>query len=416
MKPVLRLMFKINDNFTKLEPSYLFTDIARRVETYRREHPDADIIAMGIGDVTRPLCPAVVEALIEGARQEGTPQGFHGYGPEQGYPRLRELIARFDYNDRGIDITPDEIFVGDGAKSDLGNIGDILSTDNLVCVTDPVYPVYVDTNVMAGRAGTKTASGQWSGIEYLPCTAETDFKPRFPERVPDIIYLCYPNNPTGVALSRDELARWVDYALQHSALILFDSAYEAYITEDDVPRSIFEIPGAKRCAIEFRSFSKTAGFTGLRCGYTVVPMELKGCSTSGEEVSLNRMWNRRQTTKFNGASSLAQRAAEALYTPEGRRQVKENVAYYLGNARLLRDSLESLGYKTVGGINSPYVWVKAPDGKKSWDFFAELLDKCRIVTTPGVGFGPSGEGYVRLTGFNSRENTLRAIERLKQIF
>lgn len=408
-------MFKINENFTKLEPSYLFTDIARRVKAYREQHPDADIISMGIGDVTRPLCPAVVEALIKGAREEGTPEGFHGYGPEQGYPRLRELIAEFDYKQRGMDIVPDEIFVGDGAKSDLGNIGDILSVDNLVCVTDPVYPVYVDTNVMAGRAGEKTESGGWSGIEYLPCTEENDFKPLLPQRVPDVIYLCYPNNPTGVALTRSELERWVNYALEHQALILFDSAYEAYITEKDVPHSIFEIPGAKRCAIEFRSFSKTAGFTGLRCGYTVVPMELKGRTTNGEEVSLNKMWNRRQTTKFNGASSLSQRAAEALYTPEGRRQVKENVTYYLGNARLLRESLEKVGYKVVGGVNSPYVWVKAPDGKKSWEFFEELLDKCNLVTTPGVGFGQSGEGYVRMTGFNTRENTLRALERVSKI-
>lgn len=408
-------MFKINENFTKLEPSYLFTDIARRVKAYREQHPEADIISMGIGDVTRPLCPAVVEALIEGAREEGTPEGFHGYGPEQGYPRLRELIAEFDYKQRGMDIVPDEIFVGDGAKSDLGNIGDILSVDNLVCVTDPVYPVYVDTNVMAGRAGEKTESGGWSGIEYLPCTEENDFKPLLPQRVPDVIYLCYPNNPTGVALTRSELERWVNYALEHQALILFDSAYEAYITEKDVPHSIFEIPGSKRCAIEFRSFSKTAGFTGLRCGYTVVPMELKGRTTNGEEVSLNKMWNRRQTTKFNGASSLSQRAAEALYTPEGRSQVKENVAYYLENARLLRESLEKVGYKVAGGVNSPYVWVKAPEGKKSWEFFEELLDKCNLVTTPGVGFGQSGESYVRMTGFNTRENTLRALERVSKM-
>ena len=406
-------MFKINDNFCKLSQNYLFSEVARRISEFQQSHPEADIIRMGIGDVTRPLCPAAINALQQAVSEQATSEGFKGYGPEQGYPTLREKIARNDYQERGINISPDEIFISDGAKSDTGNIGDILSVKNKVAVTDPVYPVYIDTNVMAGRAGVQTDEGLWSDIEYISCTDANNFIPALPSKHTDVIYLCYPNNPTGTTLTRDQLARWVDYARQNGCLILFDSAYEAFITEDDVPHSIYEIPGAKEVAIEFRSFSKTAGFTGLRCAYTVVPKELMGEDENGNKVSLNHLWNRRQCTKFNGASYLSQRAAEALYSDEGKKQVRETINYYLRNAGLLRDAMKQLGYETFGGVNSPYIWIKAPDGLSSWEFFTILLEKCNVACTPGVGFGPSGEGYIRLTGFASHENTLRAVERFK---
>ena len=407
-------MIKINENFRILQQSYLFSDIAKRVSAFIQANPQADIIRMGIGDVTRPICPASVTAMHKASDEMAHEDTFRGYGPEQGYEFLAECISRHDYAARGIEIGVDEIFISDGAKSDLGNIGDILSVDNTVAITDPVYPVYVDTNVMAGRAGVPGADGNWSKIVYLPCTADNGFIPQLPATVPDMIYLCYPNNPTGTTLTKSQLKVWVDYALANKALILFDSAYEAYIQEDDVPHSIYEIEGAKRCAIEFRSFSKTAGFTGLRCAYTVIPKELMGYTAAGDAVPLNPLWLRRQSTKFNGASYIPQRAAEAIYTPEGREQVKESIAYYMRNAKILREGLSSIGLQVFGGVNSPYVWVKTPQGLSSWDFFGKLLSECNIVGTPGVGFGPSGEGYFRLTAFGSYDNTLRAVERLKR--
>ncbi len=406
-------MIRVNDNFSKLQESYLFSEIARKVKAFEAEHPEASIIRMGIGDVTLPICEASVKAMHKAVDEMGNRATFHGYGPEQGYAFLAECISKYDYAERGIAIATDEIFISDGAKSDTGNIGDILSTDNLVAVTDPVYPVYVDSNVMAGRAGTLTERGTWSNIMYMPCNAENGFIPALPAAIPDMIYLCYPNNPTGTTLTRSQLKAWVDYALENKALLLFDSAYEAFITEDDVPHSIYEIEGARRCAIEFRSFSKTAGFTGLRCGYTVVPKELIGYDSEGRPMMLNKLWNRRQCTKFNGASYVTQRAAEAIYTPEGRTQVREAIAYYLRNALILRSGLAAAGLEAVGGVNAPYVWVKTPRGMTSWEFFAKLLGECHIVGTPGVGFGPSGEGYFRLTAFNTYELTLEAVERIK---
>ncbi len=405
-------MFRINDNFTKLPESYLFSEVARRVAAFVASHPGADLIRMGIGDVTRPVCPAAIEALHRAADDEAAAATFHGYGPEQGYAFLRDEIARNDYAARGIDIDPDEIFISDGAKSDTGNIGDILDSANIVAVTDPVYPVYVDTNVMAGRGGEMLDNGHWSRIVYLPCTAENNFVPDLPPVDPDVIYLCYPNNPTGTALTRSQLAVWVEYCRDHGVLLLFDSAYEAYVREPDVPRSIYEISGAKEVAIEFRSFSKTAGFTGLRLGYTVVPKQLSGLDSQGRKVPLNPLWRRRQTTKFNGASYLTQCAARALYSPEGQRQVKETVDYYMENASIMRRSLTEAGYEVAGGVNSPYLWIKAPDGMTSWEFFDLLLEKYNIAGTPGSGFGPAGEGYLRLTAFNSLENTRAAMKRL----
>lgn len=408
-------MIKVNDNFHRLAPTYLFTEVARRLRAYAEAHPDADIIRMGIGDVTCPICPAAVEAMKRAAADQASAATFHGYGPEQGYQWLRKAIAEGDYRSRGIDVDVDEIFVSDGAKSDTGNIGDILSADCRVAVTDPVYPVYVDTNVMAGRAGTLGADGCWSRIVYLPCTAANDFTPALPAERPDVIYLCYPNNPTGTALTRPQLARWVDYARQHGSLILFDSAYEAYISRPEVPHSIYEIEGAREVAIEFRSFSKTAGFTGLRCGYTVVPKQLMGLAADGTELSLNRLWLRRQSTKFNGASYVIQRAAEALYTAEGRRQVADTIAYYMRNARVLREGLAGLGLSVWGGVDAPYIWLRTPDGMSSWQFFDRLLDQCRVAGTPGSGFGPSGEGYFRLTAFGRYEDTLRAVDRIRTL-
>ncbi len=407
-------MIKVNDNFCKLPAAYLFSEVARRIDAYRKAHPEADIIRMGIGDVTCPICQAAVDAMHRAADDQLSEFTFHGYGPEQGYSFLREKISEYDYKSRGVNIGIDEIFISDGAKSDTGNIGDILSVDCKIAVTDPVYPVYVDTNVMSGRAGD-LCGGRWDHIEYLPCTAENDFIPALPVGNPDVIYLCYPNNPTGTTLNHEQLAKWVEYALAHNALIMFDSAYEAYITEDDVPHSIYEIPGAEKVAIEFRSYSKTAGFTGLRCGYTVVPKALKGVDSEGNEVLLNALWNRRQCTKFNGASYVVQRAAEALYSPKGQRQVKETIGYYMRNAKVLRDGLAEAGLDVYGGVNAPYIWIKTPGGMSSWDFFDLLLSECNVAGTPGSGFGPSGEGYFRLTAFGRYENTVEAVERLKKL-
>ncbi len=406
-------MFKINDNFCKLSESYLFSEVARRINAYKAAHPEADVIRMGIGDVTLPLCEAAIEAMHSAVDEQASGASFHGYGPEQGYPFLRDAIAENDYRARGIEIAADEIFVSDGAKSDTGNIGDILAQANRVAVTDPVYPVYVDTNVMGGRAGLISEDGRWSGIIYLPVTADNGFVPAFPAEVPDVIYLCYPNNPTGTTLNRSQLKAWVDYARRNGSLILFDSAYEAFIRDEDVPHSIYEIEGAREVAIEFRSFSKTAGFTGVRCAYTVVPKELYGTDDNGNKVSLNHLWLRRQCTKFNGASYISQRAAAAIYTPEGKTQTREAIGYYLRNADILREGLREAGLEVFGGMNAPYVWIKTPAGMDSWAFFDMLLDRCHVAGTPGSGFGPSGEGYIRLTAFNTYENTLEAVRRIR---
>lgn len=402
-------MANINANYLKLPGNYLFSEIARRVEVYSAAHPEAKLIRLGIGDVTRPLPPAVTAAMHEAVEEMGTAAGFHGYGPEQGYAFLREAIADHDYKARGIDIDAGEIFVSDGAKSDCGNIGDIFSIDNRVAVCDPVYPVYVDTNAMAGRAGDyDAASGKWTNLVYMPCVEETGFAPLLPEEKADIIYLCFPNNPTGTVATRAQLKAWVDYANENGSVILYDSAYEAYIMDKEIPHSIFEIEGAETCAIEFRSFSKTAGFTGTRCAYTVVP---KALERGG--VSLNALWNRRQCTKFNGVPYVIQRGAAAVYTPEGRAQVEEIIAYYMNNARVIREGLAAAGLKVFGGENAPYIWAKTPAEMSSWSFFDLLLDKAHVVTTPGAGFGPSGEGYIRLTAFGDAEATKEAVERIR---
>ncbi len=405
-------MVRINSNYLKLPGSYLFSEIARRVAAHTAENPGKPIIKLGIGDVTLPLPKASVEAIHRAADEMGSADTFRGYGPEQGYEFLRELISEHDFKARGTDIEPCEIFVSDGSKSDTGNIGDIFSNENTVAVCDPVYPVYVDTNAMAGRAGDyDPETGKWSDIIYMKGSEENGFVPEPPRggAAPDMIYLCYPNNPTGTAITKPQLAEWVDYALEHGSVILYDAAYEAYITEEGIPHSIYEIEGAKKCAIEFRSFSKNAGFTGTRCAYTVVPDELKI-----GDVPVNRLWNRRQTTKFNGVPYIVQRAAAAVYSPEGREQTKALVSYYLNNARIILDGLKSAGFKVWGGVNSPYVWLKTPDGMTSWQFFDYMLDRLGIVGTPGSGFGPSGEGYFRLTGFGSAANTERAVERIIQ--
>lgn len=407
-------MILVNENYTKLPGSYLFSDIARKVEEFKASNPDAKIIRLGIGDVTKPLPSSIIQALHKAVDEMGDASTFRGYGPEQGYDFLVNAILENDYKSNGLNIEADEIFVSDGSKSDTGNIGDILGVDNVVAVTDPVYPVYVDTNVMAGRAGD-LVNNKWNKLVYVPCTSENDFVPELPKEKVDIIYLCYPNNPTGTTLTKDQLKVWVDYALKNKALILFDGAYEAFITEKDVPHSIYEIEGAKEVAIEFRSFSKTAGFTGTRCAYTVIPKSLMGYTKSGEKVSLNKLWNRRHTTKFNGVPYIIQRAAEACFSAEGKKQIRSTIEYYLNNARIIREGLSQQGLKVYGGVNSPYIWVKTPEGLTSWGFFDYLLNELNIVGTPGVGFGPSGEGYLRLTAFNTLENTKEAISRLKNI-
>ncbi|ADQ79243.1 LL-diaminopimelate aminotransferase apoenzyme [Paludibacter propionicigenes WB4] len=407
-------MAQINENFIKIPATYLFSEIAKRVAQHKEENPTAPIIRMGIGDVSLPLPDASVDAMIKAADEQRSAETFRGYGPEQGYAFLREAIVINDFTNRGIDIAEDEIFVSDGAKSDTGNIGDIFDVNNRVAITDPSYPVYVDTNAMAGRAGEPTATGEWTNLVYLQCNSENNFVPALPTEKVDLVYLCYPNNPTGTTLTKEQLTVWVEYAKANNVILLFDAAYEAFITEEDVPHSIYEIEGAKDVAIEFRSFSKTAGFTGTRCGYTVVPKQLMGNTANGEKVSLNKLWNRRQCTKFNGTSYIVQRAAEATYSPEGKKQVKALIDFYTENARIIREGLTKAGYTIFGGVNAPYVWAKAPVGMGSWEYFDFLLKEKNIVTTPGAGFGASGEGYVRFSAFGSRENTIEAMKRLEK--
>ena len=404
-------MVHVNENFCKLPGSYLFSEIGRRVARFSGEHPQAELIRLGIGDVTRPLVPAVVEAMERAAAEMGTPEGFHGYGPEQGYDFLRQAIARHDYQARGVAVEAEEIFVSDGAKSDCGNMGDIFSLDNVVAVCDPVYPVYVDSNAMAGRAGEyDPASGKWSRLVYLPCVKENGFVPAIPEGRADMVYLCFPNNPTGAMATRAQLKAWVDWANANGSVLLYDSAYEAFISQSELPHSIFEIEGARTCAIEFRSFSKTAGFTGTRCAYTVVPKELVR-----DGVSLNSLWNRRQTTKFNGVPYVVQRGAQAVYTPAGQEQVRQTIAYYQRNAQVIREGLARAGLEVYGGVNAPYIWVATPQGMGSWDFFDLLLRQAHVVTTPGAGFGPSGEGYIRVTAFGRAEQAAQAVERIQSV-
>ncbi len=404
-------MAKINENFAKLPGSYLFAEIGRRTAAYQSANPDAKIIKLGIGDVTQGLVPAVINAMHEAVDEQADPVTFKGYGPEQGYDFLREAVLENDFKSRGISIDVDEIFISDGAKSDCGNIGDIFAIDNKIAVCDPVYPVYVDSNAMAGRAGEYDVDTEaWTNIHYMPTTAENGFFPAIPDEKLDIIYLCSPNNPTGTVLTKDQLKAWVDYANDNDAVIMFDAAYERFITEDGIPHSIYEIEGAKTCAIEFRSFSKTAGFTGMRCGYTVVPKELVR-----QGQSLNAMWNRRQTTKFNGASYIIQKGAAAIYTPEGKRQVEDAIDFYRNNARVIKEGLEAAGLEVYGAVNSPYIWCKTPDGMGSWDFFNKLLEEANVVTTPGAGFGPAGEGYIRLTGFGDADATREAVDRIVKL-
>lgn len=409
-------MASINDNYLKLPGSYLFAEIGRRVTAFKAAHPEADIIRLGIGDVTQPLPAACIEAMHKAVDELANADTFRGYGPEQGYSFLTDAIIAHNYTQRGIHIDSNEIFVSDGSKSDCGNIQEIFGLDNKVAITDPVYPVYLDTNVMAGRTGTLQADGHFEGVTYLPCDASNGFAPALPAERVDMIYLCCPNNPTGTTLSRTELTKWINYARENQSVILFDAAYAAYITEEDVPRSIYEIEGAKDVAIEFRSFSKTAGFTGTRCGYTIIPKTVKGRAADGSLVEFNKLWNRRHTTKFNGTAYIVQRGAAAIYTPEGQQQVKELVGYYMENARIIREGLEAAGIKAYGGVNAPYIWLKTPNDMPSWDFFDKLLTEVNIVGTPGAGFGPCGEGYFRLTAFGNRENTLRAVDRIKTKF
>lgn len=407
-------MTYINENFLKLQDSYLFSTIAKKVNEYSSRNPDKKIIKLGIGDVTKPIVPAVIEAMHKAVDEMATQQGFKGYGPEQGYEFLRRVIAENDYKDLGIEI--DEIFVSDGAKCDCGNIVDIFDENNKVAITDPVYPVYLDTNVMSGRTGKyNNESGIYDNIVYIPVTEENNFVPEFPKEKVNMIYLCFPNNPTGTTLTKEQLKKWVDYAIENKAVILFDAAYEAFITEDNVPHSIYEIEGAKKVAIEFKSFSKTAGFTGVRCAYTIVPKELKLYTKNGEEINANKLWNRRQCTKFNGVPYITQKAAEATYTEEGKRQIKENIRYYLENAKIIKQGLEKAGFTVYGGVNSPYIWLKVPDGLTSWQFFDKLLEEVNVVGTPGSGFGPHGEGYFRLTAFGTKENTEEAVKRIVEI-
>ena len=406
-------MALVNEHFLKLPNNYLFSDIAKKVNAFKVSHPKTDLIRLGIGDVTRPLPQASIEAMHKAVDELANKETFHGYGPEQGYDFLIDAVIRNDYAPRGVYLEPGEVFISDGAKSDTGNIGDILRHDNSIGVTDPIYPVYIDSNVMCGRAGI-LEDGRWSNVVYLPCLSENNFVPEIPDRRIDILYLCYPNNPTGTVISKAELKKWVNYALENDTLILYDAAYEAYIQDPDIPHSIYEIKGAKKVAIEFRSFSKTAGFTGVRCGYTVVPKELKAATLEGERIPLNRMWNRRQCTKFNGTSYITQRGAEAIYTPEGKKQVKAIIQYYMANARIMKEALESTGLKVFGGENAPYLWVKTPGEVNSWKFFEQMLYEANVVGTPGVGFGPSGEGYIRLTAFGERADCEEAMKRIRK--
>ena len=404
-------MYKINENYLKLPGSYLFSAIGKKVAAYEKEYPEKSIIRLGIGDVTQPLAPAIIKALHKAVDEMGAAETFHGYAPDQGYEFLRSVIAREDFQKRGAQITEDEIFISDGAKCDSGNIQEIFSTDNRIAVCDPVYPVYVDTNVMAGRTGTyDPVSEKWSDVIYMPCTERNGFVPELPDKMPDIIYLCFPNNPTGAAVTKEQLQMWVDYALRMGAVIIYDAAYEAYITEEYVPHTIYECEGARACAIELRSFSKNAGFTGVRLGYTVVPKELV-CG----RTPLHALWARRHGTKYNGAPYIVQKAGEAVYSEAGKQQLKEQIAYYMNNARVIREGLKEAGYTVFGGVNAPYIWLKTPDSMTSWEFFDCLLERAGVVGTPGSGFGPSGEGYFRLTAFGSGENTEAAVERIRRM-
>ena len=404
-------MFKINENYLKLPGSYLFSTVAKKEREYRAANPDKKIIKLSIGDVTQPIAPSIIEAMHKAVDEMGHAETFHGYAPDLGYEFLRSAIAAGDYKSRGVDIAIDEIFVSDGAKCDSSNIQEILGLDNVIAVCDPVYPVYVDSNVMAGRTGTYNAeTGNWSNVIYMPCTEENGFAPSLPKETPDIIYLCFPNNPTGATITKTELQKWVDYANEKKALIIYDAAYEAYISEADVPHTIYECDGAKTCAIELKSFSKNAGFTGVRLGYTVIPKELK-CG----DVMLNSLWARRHGTKYNGTPYIVQRAGEAVYSESGKAELKKQVAYYMNNAKVIKEGLAEAGFSVSGGVNAPYIWLKTIDGMTSWEFFDYVLDKANVVGTPGSGFGPSGEGYFRLTAFGTYENTVEAIERMKRI-
>ena len=404
-------MFHINENYQKLPGSYLFSTIGKKVNAYQEANPDKEIIRLGIGDVTQPIAPAIIEAMHKAVDEMGHAETFHGYAPDLGYAFLRKAIVDNDYKAKGCDISEDEIFVSDGAKSDSANIQEIFAQNNRIAVCDPVYPVYVDSNVMAGRTGTyDKATETWSDVIYMPCTAANNFVPEFPKETPDIIYLCLPNNPTGTTLTKDQLQEWVDYANKNGAVIIYDAAYEAYISEDNIAHTIYECKGAKTCAIELRSFSKNAGFTGVRLGFTVVPKELK-CG----DVSLNAMWARRHGTKFNGAPYIVQRAGEAVYSDAGKAQLKEQVAYYMKNAKTIKEGLKDAGYTVFGGVNAPYIWLKTPDKMTSWEFFDYLLKNANVVGTPGSGFGPSGEGYFRLTAFGNYENTVKALDRIKAL-
>ena len=404
-------MFKINDNYLKLPGSYLFSTIGKKVKAYTEANPDKSIIRLGIGDVTQPLVPAIIDSLHSAVDEMGNAETFHGYAPDLGYEFLRNAMAQNDYKARGCDISPDEVFISDGAKCDSGNIQEIFSTDNKIAVCDPVYPVYVDTNVMAGRTGTYNPKTEvWSDVIYMPCTAQTNFAPELPKETPDIIYLCFPNNPTGSTITKSQLQEWVDYANKVGAVIIYDAAYEAYITEENVPHTIYECEGARTCAIELRSFSKNAGFTGVRLGAAIIPKDLK----SGD-VTLHSLWARRHGTKYNGAPYIVQRAGEAVYSPEGKEQLKKQIAYYMNNAKIIYEGLKDAGYTVSGGVNAPYIWLQTPKKMTSWEFFDYLLEKANVVGTPGSGFGPSGEGYFRLTAFGSYENTTAAIERIKGV-
>jgi LL-diaminopimelate aminotransferase len=409
-------MTKINQNYLQLQGSYLFSEIAKRRTKFIQENPQAAIISLGIGDVTRPLPDAVISSLHTAVDEMANEQSFRGYGPEQGYDFLIEQIIKNDYAAHGIQLKNNEVFVSDGSKCDVGNIQEIFSLDSIIAVQDPVYPVYVDSNVMAGRSGTyNKETNRYENIVYLPCNAENNFKPELPKQKVDLIYLCYPNNPTGMTLTKDELKVWVDYARDNNCILLFDSAYEAYIQEEDVPHSIYEIEGAKEVAIEFRSLSKTAGFTGTRCAYTVVPRELKARDEDGNEITVNDLWNRRQTTKFNGVSYITQKGAAAIFSDAGKQQIAQLVDYYMTNAAIIREGISSLGIQVYGGVNAPYIWLKTPSGLGSWEFFDKLLSEAHIVGTPGVGFGQNGQGYFRLTAFGSRENTEKAVDRFSKL-
>lgn len=408
-------MVQINENYLLLKSNYIFAEIDDRVEKYEKENPDAKIIRMGIGDVTKPLPEAVVNGFKKGVDEMSHSETFKGYGPYRGYDFLIDEIIKNDYAPLGIQLDSEEIFVSEGAKPDTGNIQEIFGIDSVVAVTDPVYPVYVESNIMAGRGGPMGEDGKYEGLVYLPCTEENNFIPELPKNHVDLIYLCYPNNPTGTVLNKEQLAKWVNYARENKSIILFDAAYEAYVREEGIPRSIYEIEGAKEVAIEFRSFSKNAGFTGTRCAYTVVPKELIGFDASGNPHSLNELWFRRLTTKFNGVSYPIQMAAKAIYSPEGQEEIKEIVSYYMKNAAIIKESMEKIGLKVYGGVNSPYIWIKTPNNMNSWEFFDLLLNDANIVGTPGVGFGPSGEGYFRITAFNTLENTKEAMERISKL-